>query len=227
MTFGKTRHFKLLDLAKGRGSITLLNTRDQSLLERASPQIIEEHMTPLSKEDSWGHFWVHAFRSLFNVPSKLEVLARCMADECQGLLLALKVIGEAMFGETFPEQWKLLLKRLREGRMQEMSVKDELYERLKRGYDLLSEDDGRLKDCFLHFAAFAEDCQINFEDILWHWIGEGLVPENGGDEPREDVILLLKKLWQRSFIESEEEVDSKLLSFKLHDVIREFGFLHS
>jgi len=31
--------FKLLDLAKGRGSVTLLSTRDQSLLERASPQI--------------------------------------------------------------------------------------------------------------------------------------------------------------------------------------------
>jgi hypothetical protein len=53
---------------------------------------------------------------------------------------------------------------------------------LKLGYDLLSEDDGCLKDCFLFFAEFAEDYRIYFEDILWHWIGEGLVPGNGGDK---------------------------------------------
>jgi len=216
--------FKLLDLAKGRGSVTLLSSRDQSLLERASPQISQEHITPLSKEDSWSLFCVHAFRSASNVPSELEALAWCMAEECQGLPLALKVIGEAMFGETLAEQWKLLLKRLRESRMQEMTVKEELYERLKLGYDLLSEDDGRLKDCFLHFAAFPEDSLFDFEEVLWHWIGEGLVPGNGGDDPRADAFSLLKKLWRRSFIESEGKVDSNLLSFKLHDVMRDLAF---
>jgi hypothetical protein len=40
--------FDTLDLAKGKGSVTLLSTRNQSLLERASPQISQEHMTPLS-----------------------------------------------------------------------------------------------------------------------------------------------------------------------------------
>jgi len=216
--------FKILDLAKGRGSVTLLSSRDQSLFERASPQISQEHMTPLSKEDSWSLFCVHAFRSPSNVPSELETLARCMADECRGLPLALKVIGEAMFGEVLPEQWKLLLKRLGASRMQEMAVKDELYERLKLGYDLLSEDDGRLKDCFLHFAAFPEDYSANFNDILWHWIGEGLVPGNGGDDPKADAFSLLNKLRRRSFIESEGNVDSKVLSFKLHDVMRDLAF---
>jgi len=219
----KDKAFDSLDLAKGRGSVTLLTTRDRSLLERASPQISQEHMTPLSKEDSWSLFCVHAFRSPFNVPCELEALARCMAEECQGLPLALKVIGGAMFGETLPEQWKLLLKRLRESRLQERTVEEKLYERLKLGYDLLCEEDGRLKDCFLYFAAFLEDGRTSFDDILWGWIGERLVPGNGGDDPRADAFSLLNKLLRRSFIEPNVDEDD-VLWFTLHDVMRDLAF---
>jgi hypothetical protein len=80
--------------------------------------------------------------------------------------------------------------------MQERTVEEELYERLKLGYDLLCGDDWGLKDCFLYFAAFAEDFKIHFEDILCHWIGKGLVPGNGGDHPRADAFSLLNKLWR-------------------------------
>jgi Leucine-rich repeat (LRR) protein len=159
-----------------------------------------------------------------------------MAEECQGLPLALKVIGRAMFGKTSPElQWEPLLKNLRESRVQERSVEDGLYKRLKLGYDLLSEDDGRLKDCFLYFAAFPEDHMIEFHDILWGWIGEGLIPGNGGDDPKADAVSLLNKLLRRSFIEGkwwrsssiESNVDfedQRFLWFKVHDVMRDLAF---
>jgi len=64
------KDFDSLDLAKGDGSVTLLSTRDRSLLERASPHISQVHMTPLSKEDSWSLFCVHAFRPPSNVPDE-------------------------------------------------------------------------------------------------------------------------------------------------------------
>jgi hypothetical protein len=53
-----------------------------------------------------------------------------------------------MFGKK-SLQWEALLKKLRESRLQERTVEEELYECLKLGYDLLSKDDWRLKDCFL------------------------------------------------------------------------------
>jgi len=188
----KDKAFDSLDLAKGDRSVTLLSTRNLSLLERASPHISQKHIKPLSNEGSWSLFCMHSFRPPSNVLCELEELA----EECRGLPLALKVIGRAMFGKTSPEcQWKPLLKKLRESRMQERPVEEQLYERLKLGYDLLSEDDGRVKDCFLFFAEFAEDYRIYFEDILWHWMGEGLVPGNGGDDPRADAFFLLK-MWE-------------------------------
>ncbi|KAH8936860.1 hypothetical protein BDL97_17G107600 [Sphagnum fallax] len=223
----KDKAFDSLDLAKGDGSVTLLTTRDCSLLERASPHISQVHMTPLLKEDSWRLFCVHAFRSPSNVPSELKELAQSMAEECEGLPLALKVIGRAMFGKTSPElQWEPLLKKLRESRMQERTVEEELYERLRLGYDLLAEDDWRLKECFHYFAAFPQDSKISFERILWYWIGEGLVPAHDGDDPRADAFSLLHKLWERSFIESNEEVadEEGFLWIKLHDVMRDLAF---
>ncbi|CAK9876702.1 unnamed protein product [Sphagnum jensenii] len=220
--------FDSLDLAKGKGSVTLLSTRNLPLLERASPHIRQEHMTPLSEDDSWSLFCVHAFTPPSNVPCELKALAQSMAEECQGLPLALKVIGRAMFGKTSRElQWEPLLKKLRESRMQERNVEEGLYERLKVGYDLLSEDDQRLKDCFLYFAAFPEDSKAEFHDILWGWIGEVLIPGNGGDDPRADAFSLLNKLWRRSFIESnlgDGDIEVEELWFKLHDVMRDLAF---
>jgi disease resistance protein RPS2 len=214
--------FDLLDLAKGEGSVTLVSTRNEFLLAKLGGHVENVQMTPLSKEDSWNLFCVHAFGHPSHVPYELEQLAQSMAEQCQGLPLALKVIGSAMVRKTLPElEWKPLLKKLRESRMQETTVEEDLYDRLKIGYDLLPR---RLKDCFLYFAAFPEACKIPFERILWYWIGEGLVPAHDGDDPKADAFTLLSKLWQRSFIEKNGESEWGQLFFKVHDMMRDLAF---
>jgi len=223
----KVEAFNSLDLSRGKGSVTLLSTRDQSLLDRIPRQIMQQCMEPLSKEDSWSLFRDHAFKPPSNVPCELEALAQSMAKECQGLPLALKVVGRAMCGKVNRKyEWEPLLKTLRESRMQDKSVEEQLYERLKLGYDLLSEDDCRLKQCFHYFAAFPEDSNFDFEEILFHWTGEGLVPAHDGDDPAADAFSLLKKLWERSFIESNGLFGSDVsysLNFKVHDVMRDLA----
>jgi hypothetical protein len=197
----KDEDFDALDVAKGEGSVT---TRIESILQR--PCISKEHMKTLSPEDSWSLFCVHAFGTSSSVPHRLEASAKSMAEECGGLPLALKVIGAAMFGKTSDEhEWKPLLKKLNESRMQERTMKMELYEHLKLGYDVLKEDDPRLEDCSTYFAAFPEDHEVEFQVLLWCWIGEGLVPADVGDDPEFDAYDLLMKLRRRSLIESVEK----------------------
>jgi hypothetical protein len=58
-------------------------------------------------------------------------------------------------------EWEPLLKVCMTP-MHDKSVEEQLYERLKIGYDLLSEDDCRFKQCFHYFAAFPEDSTIIF-----------------------------------------------------------------
>ncbi len=83
-----------------------------------------------------------------------------------------------------------------------------------------------LEGLFSYFAALPEDDEIAFDEILWAWIGEGLVPGNGGDDPRVDAFSLLNKLLRRSFMESNGEVSDEegLLWFKVHDVMRDLAF---
>jgi hypothetical protein len=70
---------------------------------------------------------------------------------------------------------------------------------------------------------------------LWGWIGEGLIPGNGGDDPKADAVSLLNKLLRRSFIEAEwwrgssidsyvDFEDGDFLWFKVHDVMRDLAF---
>jgi len=218
--------FNSLDLARGKGSVTLLSTRNHSLLDKISRQVMQQEMTPLSKEDSWSLFCEHAFKPPSNVPCELEALARCVAEECQGLPLALKVIGGAMRGKVNRKyEWEPLLKVCMTP-MHDKSVEAQLYERLKIGYDLLSEDDCRLKECFQYFAAFPEDSTIIFEEILFHWTAQKLVSVDDEDDSAADAFSLLKKLCERSFIESNGQFNSDkcyTLNFKVHDVMRDLA----
>ncbi len=63
---------------------------------------------------------------------------------------------------------------------------------------------------------------ISFECILWHWMGEGIVPAHDGDDPGAYTFLLLKKLLSRSFIEPNVKV--LVEEFKVHDVMRDLAF---
>ncbi len=90
-------------------------------------------------------------------------------------------------------------------------MKNELYERLKLGYDVLKDDDPRLEDCFTYFAAFPEDHEVEFQVLFWYWIGEGLVPGYVGDDPGIDAYHLLMKLKRRSCIESIEKLNANFL----------------
>jgi len=63
---------------------------------------------------------------------------------------------------------------------------------------------------------------ISFERILWHWMGEGIVPAHDGDDLGTDTFLLSKKLLSQSFIESNVKVPVE--EFKVHDVMRNLVF---
>jgi hypothetical protein len=71
----KEESFNSLDVARGKGSVTLLSTRNQDVFDRSPRHITQQNMEPLSKEDSWRLFCAHAFKPPSNVPFELEALA--------------------------------------------------------------------------------------------------------------------------------------------------------
>jgi Leucine-rich repeat (LRR) protein len=221
-----------LDLAKGRGSVTLVTTRNRPVLEKAG--VIEQdevQVGVLSKEDSWKLFCVHAFPRAFpTIPCQLQGVAELVAEECKGLPLALKVIGGSMVGKSMLLEWEFQLNRLRDS--SELPAKDEekLFGRLKLSYDNLDNDNPVCKECFLGFAAFPEDHIVRMEELIKTWKAQGLlVPTCMGEDPTQLAYYLLGLLIGRSMI---EVVEGRFHSYawivpnvscKVHDVMRDLA----
>jgi len=214
-----------LDLAKGRGSVTLVTTRNRPVLKKAG--VIDEDQVKigvLSPEDSWRLFCVHAFPGgLLNVPlDELQQVAKLVVDECKGLPLALKVIGGSMIGKTMREEWEFQLKRLQDSRtLPQQREEDELFGRLKLSYDNLDNDDPQSKECFLDFAAFPEDHVVRVKKLIELWEREGLVPICMADDPTQYAYYLVGLLIGRSLIEVDE--DNGEFACKVHDVMRDLA----
>ncbi|CAK9859210.1 unnamed protein product [Sphagnum jensenii] len=139
-----------LDLAKGRGSVTLVTTRNQPVLNKAG--VIDE--------------------------DEVQGVAELVAEECKGLPLALKVIGGSMVGKTTRQEWEFQLNCLRESRqLPERQEEEALFGRLKLSYDNLDNDNPVSKQCFLGFAAFPEDRRVKMEELIKLWKAQGLLDD--------------------------------------------------
>ncbi|KAH9549420.1 hypothetical protein CY35_10G019000 [Sphagnum magellanicum] len=198
-----------LDLAKGRGSVTLVTSRNQLVLKKAG--VIDE--------------------------DELQGVAELVADECKGLPLALKVIGGLMVGKTTCPEWEFQLNCLRESRkLPEQQEEEKLFGRLKLSYDNLDNDNPVSKECFLGFAAFPEDRVVEIKELIKLWKGQGLLDDGTkmfGDDFTRFAYYLVGLLVARSLIEvagnEEDEVDETnvgddcLYGCKVHDVMRDLA----
>ncbi|KAH9549403.1 hypothetical protein CY35_10G017600 [Sphagnum magellanicum] len=218
-----------LDLAKGRGSVTLVTTRNRPVLEKAGVKDEDEvKVGVLSKEDSWKVFCVHAFpRGLSNISSEVQRVAELVAEECKGLPLALKVIGGSMVGKTTCQEWEFQLKCLRESRrLPKQQEEEELFGRLKLSYDNLDNDSPVCKECFLGFAAFPEDYEVHILELIKLWKGQGLLDDRTkmfGDDPKLSAYYLVGLMIGRSMIELTADRYKFYYQYKIHDVMRDLA----
>ncbi|XVE50234.1 hypothetical protein DITRI_Ditri01bG0145600 [Diplodiscus trichospermus] len=88
---------------------------------------------------------------------------------------------------------------------------------LKFSYDCLKQKD---QDCFLYCALYPEDHEIPKEEIIEHWMEEGLIDEMGTRKAMHDSgHSILKKLEENCLLES-------ILGgthIKMHDVVRDMA----
>ncbi|KAK4720691.1 hypothetical protein R3W88_010924 [Solanum pinnatisectum] len=93
-----------------------------------------------------------------------------MVDKCGGLPLAIVALSGLLSHKRGLEEWQ--------------KVKDNLWQNIKDdsievSYILsLSYNDLSiaLKQCFLYFGIFPEDCVVRVDHILWLWMAEGFIP---------------------------------------------------
>ncbi|XP_059077120.1 probable disease resistance protein At1g61300 [Cryptomeria japonica] len=202
-------------------NIIIATSRSNSVLSQLGvprPSIIQ--MQDLSEDDSWRLFSSHAFLHSEGVlPMSIDQdIARRVCNECGGLPLALKVVGQAMAGITQSNEWELAVKRLQN------DVTNSLYGKLRLSYVALADLAGygiSLQLCFLCLAAYPEDSIISSTYATAYWIGEGLV---AGPDPFKIGEMYINLLADRCLIEPvKKNYEGRVLCFRVHDVLRDLA----
>ncbi|GLJ28851.1 hypothetical protein SUGI_0568520 [Cryptomeria japonica] len=201
-------------------NIIITTSRSKSVLSQLGvppPSIIQ--MQDLTEDESWKLFSIHAFPHSDGVlPMSIDQeIARRVCNECGGLPLAIKVVGQAMAGVAQSNEWEFALQRLQN------DVTHSLSSKLRLSYDALADLPGygiSLQLCFLCLAAFSEDEVIQAGLAMKYWIGEGLI---SGPDPVQIGEIYLILLADRCLIEPiHKDHDGKVINFRVHDVLHHF-----
>ncbi|XP_024544300.1 putative disease resistance protein RGA1 [Selaginella moellendorffii] len=166
-------------IARPSSGRILVTTRKEGILCSLDAKAFPVH--ELSMDESKKMFWKFAFGVHDPQPSDPDVVrfAEEIAQKCEGLPLALEVIGSAMavHRSEGPHVWEERYKRLHLSN--DPDVEKQMFKRLKFSYDELGNYEGeKLQECFLYVAAFPEDKKIEFSELrkCWMEVGSELSP---------------------------------------------------
>ena len=146
----------------------IVTTRDESLLAGHGLGTIYK-IGQLNYIEAHQHFAWNAFKSTSSFPPLQEyaLLSKQVVKYCDGLPLALKILGSFLYGKSVKE-WKSALKRLQE------SPNKKIFATLRISFDGLEETE---KAIFLDVACFFKGMDKDFVTIILN--GCGLHPDIG------------------------------------------------
>ncbi|KAK6128369.1 hypothetical protein DH2020_037881 [Rehmannia glutinosa] len=201
-----------------QSSRLLLTSRNRDITKYA--RYVHE-MKILDPNKSWQLFLNKAFMEDTNgkCPQDLENIGRKILKKCNGLPLAITVVGGLLAKQRQTEsEWEKVLKgmnsHLGRGKNSVSSILELSYHNLPP----------KLKSCFLCLAFFKEDATIRVEKLVHVWIAQGLVPQEEEEEETIEEIArsYLDKLINRNMVQVKEmSIDDHVKSCCVHDLLRE------
>ncbi|KAH7690199.1 P-loop containing nucleoside triphosphate hydrolase protein [Dioscorea alata] len=173
----------------------------------------------LTDEEAWGLFKDKVGGEEI-VSHEIESIARQVAEQCGGLPLALITVGCALRKAKEPPVWRNALQQLKTSRADQIhGMGEEVFQSLRFSYSWLSSD--TIRACFLYCALYPEDYRILVDELIEHWMAEGLINEKGSIQNDKDKgHAYVKELKDACMIESVED-DNKLV--RMHDLIRDLA----
>ncbi|KAL1552115.1 putative disease resistance protein [Salvia divinorum] len=173
-------------------------------------------MKLLDPEKSWELFLKKAFINNSNgsCPEELESIGRQILEKCDGLPLAISVVGGLLVDAQHKRRWQEVLDQI-DSNILENNVPNIL----GLSYQNLSP---RLKSCFLCLAFFKEDFTIPAEGLVNIWDAQGLIQDRGIRRIEDIGRGYLNELINRSMLQIQDlNIDGRVKSFRLHDLLRD------
>ncbi|KAG2320083.1 hypothetical protein Bca52824_013296 [Brassica carinata] len=158
------------------GSKVVFTTRSKYVCGRMGPHDME--VGKLDPENAWELFRQKVRGTTIDSDPEIFELAEKICGKCQGLPLALNVIGETMACKTSVREWQCAIDDLDSSADDYPEVKDEILKILKLSYDDLK--DKTVQQCFQYCALFPS--HISKDMLVEFWISEGIIDGRGNRE---------------------------------------------
>nr|UBY07345.1 NBS-LRR disease resistance protein [Dasypyrum villosum] len=203
------------------GSRVLLTTRKEDVANHIQMPTHVHHLKKLDEDESWKLFNSKALpsyirRTITDV-YEFEELGRNLARKCDGLPLALAVLGGYLSRNLNTQTWCDILldwPSTKNGQM--------MREILARSYKDLANH--HLRSCYLYFAAFPEDYKISVLTLIEVWIAERFIPHLPNHKLEETAHKYVLELVQRNLVQvtDRSEVHGCILTVRIHDILRDW-----
>ncbi|XP_008813201.4 putative disease resistance protein RGA3 [Phoenix dactylifera] len=182
------------------GSRILVTARNQGVASRMKAVRPHHQVQVLSAEDGWALLRMVVLNGEEKEIEDLEDIGKEIVEKCGGLPLAIKTIGGVLSTKSRTKtQWERVLKTLSSNTWSPSTdFPKEVQPALWLSYEDLP---SHLKQCFLYCSLFPEDHRFNSDDLIYFWISEGFIHEEGDltlEEVGEDCY---GDLVQRSFLQ--------------------------
>ncbi|XP_028104080.1 probable disease resistance protein At4g27220 [Camellia sinensis] len=197
----------------GRNKV-VITSRNQDVWKNMEMDT-EIQIKVLSEPEAWALFKNKVGDSV-DSDQELHDIAKEVCKECQGLPVAILVVGGALKGKQ-KCVWKNALEKLKKSMLQKIEgISPMLYDSLKLSYVYLSED---AKSCFLLCCMFPEDAEIPIEELVRHCMARRLLAQKPDtlEEARDTVCTVVNTLKTCSLL--LDGTDENVV--KMHDVIRD------
>ncbi|KAL7217998.1 hypothetical protein ACSBR2_011263 [Camellia fascicularis] len=180
-------------------SRVVLTTRNADLASITSTEYYGDvyNLQPLPPKESWKLFCRKTFMEN-SYPSHLERLSKAILNRCEGLPLAIVVIGGLLStkDKSSVDEWDKIYHSLG-AELQGNDILLSMNKILSLSYIDLPY---YLKFCFLYLGVFPEDCFIDHWRLIRLWVVEGFVETKAGMTKEEVAKGYLNELINRSLV---------------------------
>nr|UBY07030.1 NBS-LRR disease resistance protein [Dasypyrum villosum] len=203
------------------GSRVLLTTRKEDVANHVQMPTYVHHLKKLDEQKSWVLFSSKALpsyrRSVIRDLNEFEKLGRKIAKKCDGLPLALAVLGGYLSKNLNAQIWSDILSdwpSTKNGQMMR-DILARSYKDLPNHY---------LRACLLYLAAFPEDYVIYVPDLIQLWIAESFIPHTPKHILEETARNYVTELAQRSLVQvvDRSRAHGWIERIRIHDILHDW-----
>ncbi|KAI5438893.1 hypothetical protein KIW84_024569 [Lathyrus oleraceus] len=201
------------------GSKILLTTRNWEVALHADAHGHPHQLRLLNHEEGFTLLRSKAFPGASAIPSEFENLAKEIVVKCEGLPLAVVVVGGLLSRKLKSSgEWARELRNIRGGLLEDQ---EKITKFLALSYNDLPSP---LKSCFLYLGLFPKGMKIQTKRLIRLWIAEGFLPQERGETAEDVAQRYLNELIGRCMIQVGTVSSlGRVKTIRIHDLLRDLS----